>query len=43
MHVQVNAYNEEILARVEGTARTYLAANSLKEISGLGIQTLDST
>ena len=42
-HVQVNSYNEEILARVEGTARTYLAADSLKEISGSGIQTPDST
>ena len=43
MHVQVNAYNEEILARVEGSAHSYLAADSLKEISGSGIQTPDSS
>lgn len=41
-NLQVNAYNERILARVEGTERTYMAALILEEVEESGMIPPDS-
>jgi hypothetical protein len=41
-NLQVDAYNETMLRSVDGAARVYLAADSLKEVDELGLTAPDS-
>ena len=41
-HIQVDAYNKNILQRIEGETRTYLSADTLKEAKDVGLAQPDS-
>lgn len=41
-HIQVDAYNKNILRRVQGETRTYLSADTLKEADDVGLEQPDS-
>ena len=41
-HIQVDAYNKNILQRIEGETRTYLSADTLKEAEDVGLAQPDS-